>query len=112
MAWRVSMHEDRSHAGKYFLFLRKGPGLVVVRGNLLPRALEIHFLGPFTGAAHGAIVMPMLWFVFVHHQLGIRKEFPAGFRIGQTGGVIRMHMRQDDRVDVSAIDTSGFQVLV
>jgi hypothetical protein len=52
----------------------------------------------------------VLRLVFVHDELGVRKQPLAVRHVGQAGRMIRMHVRQQNRVDRLRIDAGGCEV--
>jgi hypothetical protein len=96
----------RGHAWKYFA-LSKQPRPVLVGRDLLAAGLEIEFPGPLICSAHRAIVEPVRRFVFVHDQFRVWKQQLAVRHVGQSCGMIRMHVGEQDGIDRRRIDAGG-----
>jgi hypothetical protein len=64
-------------------------------------------IGPFR---HLGVVEPMHRFALVHDEFGIRKIALARGPVGQARRVVRVHMRQDHRVDARRVNARGSDV--
>jgi len=49
-------------------------------------------------------------FVFVHDQFRVWKQQLTVRHVGQAGGVVRVHVRQQHRIDRLRVDAGGYKV--
>ena len=105
VSWRVSRSRYSGYTRKD-LAAREQPHTILVGRNLLSRALKEKAFCAFVRFGHIAIVQPVLGLVLVCDEFSILEEWLAGLAIGQAGGMVRMHVRQQDRIDVGGLDAS------
>jgi hypothetical protein len=84
--------------GKYFAALEQ-PRPALVGRDLFAAGHEEKLGRSFVGLGHLAVVEPVRRFVFVHDEFGVRKQqLPVG-HVDQAGGMIRVHVGQQDSID-------------
>ena len=97
VAGRVAVERHRGDAGKHLA--RRFAAAILIRHDLLARPAEEAHLLPLGRARHRGIVVPVRDVALRHHQLDMRIDRLA-VRVGQPVGVIRMHVGEDDGVDL------------
>ena len=109
VARRMPEARHRGDARKH-LALPEQPRPALVGRDLLAAGLEIKFSRPLVGLGHRAIVEPMRRLVLVHHQFRVRKPALPVRHVGQAGGMIRVHVSQQHRIDRLRIDAGRREV--
>jgi hypothetical protein len=99
MPGRVAVRRNGGHARKDLAGAEQAHAVAIGR-HLLACLLEEHLFLPLGAARHGGIVVPMARLVLVHHQLGIGEVAPAGGKVGEPRRMVRMHVREQDRLDL------------
>ncbi len=109
MARRMSVARHGGHAGKH-LALPEQPRPALVGRDLFTAGHEIELCRSLIDLCHRAIVEPVRQLVLVHHEFRVRKQKLAVRHVGQSGGMIRMHVGQQHRIDRLRIDAGQSEV--
>ena len=109
VARRVPEARHRGYAGKH-LALPEQSGPALVGRDLFTAGHKIELCRSLVDLGHRAVVEPVRQFILVHHKLRVRKQELPIRHVGQAGGVIRVHVGQQDRIDRLRIDAGRSEV--
>ena len=109
MAGRVTEARHGGYAGKH-LTLPEQPRPVLVGRDLFAAGLKIKLCRSLIDLGHRAVVEPVRQFVLVHDKFRVRKQQLPVRHVGQAGGMIRVHVGQQHRIDRFRIDPGGGEV--